>query len=186
MQELHWIIDALIHWFIDSLMHWFIDSLIHWFIDLLFHWFIDSLIHWIIGSLIHCFMDSLNHWSMDALIHWFIDFIDSLIHWLIEEPFGSHLGGILGAIWEAFGSLRLRRHLGGIWTQFKQPLRSETLRGLFNLQFYEAFLRVRSQSTVNYNISWWAAAATGSSLQPRPLSNAVRTPQINLFGELHN
>ena len=61
---------------------------------------------------------------------------------LIEEPFGSHLGGILGAIWEAFGSLRLRRHLGGIWTQFKQPLRSETLRGLFNLQFYEGFLRV--------------------------------------------
>ena len=44
-------------------------------------------------------------------------------------------------------------------------------------------MRVRSQSTVNYNISWATAAATGSALQPRPLSKTVRTPQINLFGE---
>ena len=40
-------------------------------------------------------------------------------HWV---PFGRHLG----AIWEAFGSLRLRRHLGGIWSQKVQPLPSET------------------------------------------------------------
>ena len=59
-----------------------------------------------------------------------------MCHWV------SHLGAMWEPFWEAFGSLRLRRHLGDMWTQFKQPLRSETLRGLFNLQFYEGFLRV--------------------------------------------
>ena len=44
-------------------------------------------------------------------------------------PFGKHLG----AIWEAFGSLRLRRHLGGIWNQKVQPLPSETQK--FHLVF---------------------------------------------------
>ena len=150
-----------------SLNHWCIDSLIHWFIDALIHWFIDSLIHWFIVSLIHWFIDPLNHWFIDSWMHWFIDSLR------------SHLG----AIWEAFGSLRLRRHLGGIWTHFGQPLRSETQKFHLICNFTKGFWGEVCQSIVIYNISWPPAAANGAGDQPRPLSNAVRTPQINLFGE---
>ena len=135
------------------------------------HACIDSLIHWII--------DSLIHWFMDSLVHWFI-------HWRsIWETFGSHSGSHsgshLGAIWGLGAEGASGRHLGSFWATTPQ----RNAHAAFNLQFYEAFLRDRSQSIVIYNISWWAAAANGSALQPRPLSNAVRTPQINLFGELY-
>ena len=97
----------------------------------------------------------------------------------IWEPFERHSGSHFGAIWGLEAEGASGRHLGSFWATTPQ----RNAKVPFNLQFYEAFLRVRSQSTVNYNISWWAAAANGSALQPRPLSNAVRTPQINLFGE---
>ena len=97
----------------------------------------------------------------------------------IWEPFERHSGSHFGAIWELEAEGASGRHLGSFWATTPQ----RNAHAAFNLQFYEAFLRVRSQSTVNYNISWSPAAATGSRLQPRPLSKAVRTPQINLCGE---
>ena len=49
--------------------------------------------------------------------------------------------------------------------------------------FYDRFLKVRAQNTVNYKENEATAKCREWVTNQGPFTNTVRTPQINLFGE---